>query len=367
MPSQVTDLRVLLLAPYPLRTAPSQRFRFEQYLEPLRDDGFQIEVSTLLDRDGTAQLNQPGHAGGKAALIARAAIKRVRDVARGRSFDLAFVHREAFPLGFPVFERALAALGTPYIFDLDDAIYLPAVGDTRRFSRLRYPAKTSSIARHARLVTAGNGHLADWAQEYNDDVRLVPTTIDTDLYRPSESTPVNQGENASLCVGWSGSRTTIRYLEPLAPVLREVQQETAVRIRVIGDEGFTIPGAEVEVLPWREETEVTDLSDLDVGLMPLTDDEWARGKCGLKALQYMALGIPAVMSPVGVNVEIARGGAALLASSESEWREAILGLIENRERREQLGRRGRERVEQAYSVRANLPRYREALSAAATG
>jgi glycosyltransferase involved in cell wall biosynthesis len=136
---------------------------------------------------------------------------------------------------------------------------------------------------------------------------------------------------------------------------------------VIGDEGFTIPGAEVEALPWREETEIDDLSAIDIGLMPLPDDEWARGKCGLKALQYMALAIPAVISPVGVNVEIADGGAALLASSEREWRDAITGLIESAERRVELGLRGRSRVEASYSVRATLPLYREVLSAAGEG
>lgn len=352
-------MRVLILAPYPPRSAPSQRFRYEQYLGPLSEDGFEFEVSNLLDPDEAKLLAAPGNLGGKAGLAARSAAKRLRDVIRGREHDLVFIHREAFPLGFPVFERSLAALGAPYIFDLDDAIYLPPVG--AQLPALRHPGKTKTIARHARLVTAGNPHLADWASRHNDNVRIVPTTIDTDLYQPRAAP---EGTVGSLCVGWSGSRTTIRYLEPLAPLLRELQQQTGVRLRVIGDEGFAIPGAEVEALPWREETELEDLAELDVGLMPLPDDEWTRGKCGLKALQYMALGIPAVISPVGVNVDIAQGGAALLASDQAEWREAILVLIRDAERRRQVGAKGRERVVERYSVSANLPLYREVLSAA---
>ena len=352
-------MRVLILAPYPPRSAPSQRFRYEQYLGPLSEDGFEFEVSNLLDGEEAELLAAQGHLGGKLGLAARSAAKRFRDVFRGREHDLVFIHREAFPLGLPVFERSLAALGAPYIFDLDDAIYLPPVG--AQLPALRYPAKTKSIARHATLVTAGNPHLAEWASRHNNDVRIVPTTIDTDLYEPR---PTSEATGGSLCIGWSGSRTTIRYLEPLAPLLRELQQETGVTLRVIGDEGFTIPGAEVEALPWREETELEDLSKLDVGLMPLPDDEWTRGKCGLKALQYMALGIPAVISPVGVNVDIAQGDAALLASSQAEWREAILGLIEDAERRKELAAKGRQRVVESYSVRANLPLYREVLSAA---
>ena len=354
-------MRVIILAPYPPRTAPSQRFRFEQYLEPLRQHGFEIDVSSLLDPDGSALLARKGRLGGKAALVARSAAKRSRDVMRGRSYDVALIHREAFPVGFPVFERSIQALGTPYVYDLDDAIYLPP-GGKPRFSAFRHQ-KAEGIARHARIVTAGNRYLADWARRHNDDVRLIPTTIDTELYRPSS----NSDPDAPLCVGWSGSHHTAGYLDAIAPVLRELQQEKGVRLRVIGDERFSIPGAEVEALPWREESELEDLWQIDVGLMPMPDDQWARGKCGLKALQYMALEIPAVISPVGVNVEIARGGAALLASSPHEWREAILGLIESAERRSKQGALGRKRVEEGYSVRANLTRYREALDAAAEG
>src|SRR5215210_5979582 len=351
---------VLVLAPYPLRTTPSQRFRFEQYLEPLREEGFEIEVSTLLDERGTSLLSGGGHLAAKSAAAARAAAGRLRDVLRGRSYDVALVHREAFPFGSAI-ERSLAALGLPYIYDLDDAIYLPP-GGRPRFSAFRY-RKAETIARHARLVTPGNPSLAEWASRFNDDVRVIPTTINTNLYRPRP----DRERNGPVCVGWSGSRHTAIYLDAMAPLMRELQQKTGARLRVIGDEEFSIPGAEVEALPWREEAELDDLSEIDIGLMPMPDDQWARGKCGLKALQYMALGIPAVISPVGVNVEIAEGGAALLASSDAEWREALLGLIESAERREELGARGRERVEQRYSVTANLPRYREVLSAAAEG
>jgi glycosyltransferase involved in cell wall biosynthesis len=282
-------------------------------------------------------------------------------VIRGRSFDVALVHREAFPFGFPLFERSLAAFGTPYIYDLDDAIYLPP-GGKPRFSAFRH-RKAGSIARHARLVTAGNRYLAKWAEQHNDDVRVIPTTIDTELYRPRPSS----SDGGPLTVGWSGSHHTAIYLDAVGPVLRDLQRETGVRLRVIGDEHFEIPGAEVEALPWREETELEDLGEIDIGLMPMPDDQWARGKCGLKALQYMALEIPAVISPVGVNVEIAEGGAAMLASHPEEWLKVIRGLIEDPQRRRDQGAHGRERVQERYSVRANLDAYRDVLTAAARG
>jgi glycosyltransferase involved in cell wall biosynthesis len=354
-------LRVLVLAPYPVRTAPSQRFRFEQYIEPLRHEGIELDVSTLLDPEDARMLASSGHLGGKAAVAGRSAGRRLRDVVRGRSFDVALVHREAFPFGYPVFERSLAARGVPYIYDLDDAIYLPP-GGRPRFSAFRH-RKAEAIAHNARVISAGNAYLADWAHQFNDDVRIVPTTIDTELYRPRTEA---RGDTP-VVIGWSGSHHTAIYLEAIKPVLRDLQEQTGIRLRVIGDESFSIPGAEVEALPWREETELEDLAGIDIGLMPMPDDDWARGKCGLKALQYMALEIPAVISPVGVNVEIAEGGAALLASDVRQWRESILGLIQSAKRRRELGARGRERVEERYSVRANLPLYREVLSAAARG
>jgi glycosyltransferase involved in cell wall biosynthesis len=149
--------------------------------------------------------------------------------------------------------------------------------------------------------------------------------------------------------------STIPHLELIAPVLRELQLEEQIRIRVIGYPPFGIPGATIESLPWRRERELEDLRPLDIGVMPLPDDEWARGKCGFKALQYMALGIPTVLSPVGVNVSIAQGGAAVLASTAQEWKDALRSLIRDPVRRSELGAAGRRRVEDAYSMRTVLP------------
>src|SRR5262249_17735773 len=148
-------------------------------------------------------------------------------------------------------------------------------------------------------------------------------------------------------------------------VLREIQRERGVELRVIGDRSYSLPGARVEALEWSAATEIADLQRIDIGVMPLPDDEWSRGKCGLKALQYMALGIPTVLSPVGVKREIARDGAAILADGEVEWLQSLRRLIDDPALRSSVGEAGRIRVERAYSVTATLPLWEDVLRDAA--
>jgi glycosyltransferase involved in cell wall biosynthesis len=354
-------MRVLLLAPYPLRMIPSQRYRFEQYLSLFEANGIEVEVRSLLDAETTKVLYRSGYVKEKVFSVLRGALGRVRDLIDASSFDVVFVHREAFPLGYPLVERALAALGRPYVFDFDDAIYMTNTSEANRFiAPLKFAQKTEVIVKHAALITAGNPHLAAWARALNPNVMIIPTTIDTDIYQPKQVK-----REGRLCVGWSGSTTTIAHLAPYAGLLRELQKTFGVRLRIIGDPSFTIEGAEVESIPWREATEFEDVKEIDIGIMPLPDEDWAKGKCGLKALQYMAAGIATVMSPVGVNVEIAEGGAAMLASTFLDWEMTLAALITDTEARERLGVNGRKRAEERYSVKANLPLYIEALQRAA--
>jgi glycosyltransferase involved in cell wall biosynthesis len=355
-------MRVLVLAPYPLGRAPSQRFRWEQYIEPLRARGIALEPSSFLDQRGMDVVHAHGAWPAKVAATLAGAVRRLRDTMAARRYDLVLVHRESFPVGGAWVERIISSLGVPYAFDFDDAIYLPAASEAnRRLSRLKSAGKTVSVVRNASLVLAGNEHLAEWAGAHTPHVVIVPTTIDTATYRPTRL-----GGETPLCVGWSGSITTIEHLRLLEPVLRDLQRERSIRIRVIGDASYTVDGAAVEAVAWKAVSELDDLGAIDIGVMPLPDDEWSRGKCGLKALQYMALGIPTVMSPVGVNREIARDGAALLAATPSEWAAALRALIDDESLRARLRTTGRDRVEHEYSVQVTLPIWERALRDAAS-
>jgi glycosyltransferase involved in cell wall biosynthesis len=232
------------------------------------------------------------------------------------------------------------------------------------FSWLRFPGKTAVLCRLARQVLAGNAFLASYARRFNPRVSVVPTTIDTDRYSPSLRRP-----GSVPVIGWTGSYSTARYLEALRPVLQRLGRRHEFRVVVVGAPGLAADGVEVEARPWRSASEVSDLADIDIGVMPLDDTEWERGKCGLKALQYMALGIPAVASPVGVNVEIVRDGEnGLLAASDEEWERALERLLADAGLRRRLGDAGRATVESGYSARVHAPRvaavFRDALRSA---
>ena len=208
---------------------------------------------------------------------------------------------------------------------------------------------------------AGNEFLADYARANTENVTIIPTTIDTDKYEFIERT-----DNPEIVtIGWSGSFSTIQHLDTIRNVLQELAKTEKFRLRVIGTPEYQLPGVDVEAIQWRSETELDDLRHIDIGLMPLPDDNWSKGKCGLKALQYMALGVPSICSPVGVNSTIIRDGEnGFLAESKAEWVEKIKQLIHSPELRRKLGRAGRETVEREYSAKIVAPKVLEVFRSA---
>jgi glycosyltransferase involved in cell wall biosynthesis len=279
----------------------------------------------------------------------------VSTLAAAKEFDAVYLFREAALVGPAIFERWIGSR-TPVVFDFDDAIFESYVSPSNGYlSLLKCPGKTAAICRLSSHVIAGNPYLADYARRFNECVTLVPTTIDTDAYRPAATT-----SQPVPVVGWSGSHSTIQHLRVLDTALQRLAARLPFRLRVIGAADYELKGVEVAATPWSADTEIADLSGIDVGIMPLPDDRWSRGKCGLKALQYMALGIPAVCSPVGVNRDIIAGGEnGLLAASEDEWVNALERLLTSATLRQRLGAAGRATVEARYSAAVHVPVVRD--------
>lgn len=346
-------MRVLALVPSLFDTSPGQRYRLEQWEPLLRERGIEIQYEPFESEELHSLLYKPGLFGRKLRLVASGLSRRLASVRKTADFDVVYIFREAALLGPPIFERLVHQSGIPIVFDFDDAIFVsyrsPANG---YLSYLKFAGKTKTICRLANHVMVGNPYLADYARQVNDRVTVIPTTIDTDKYKP-----LPRAESAVPVIGWTGSYSTVQHLDTLRGALQKLAKRQSFRLRVIGTPAYKVPGVEVEASSWRADTELQDLSSIDIGVMPLPNDAWSKGKCGLKALQFMALSIPTICSPVGVNTDIIRDTEnGMLADSEDEWVEKMSLLLQSREMRERLGQAGRLTVEEGYSAKIQAPR-----------
>ena len=355
-------MRVLAVVPSICDTSPGQRFRIEQWDPILRERGVEITYAPFETAELRAVLHQPGNVAAKIRAVTRNFGRRREELAAIKDYDLVYLFREAALLGPPWFERKIAKSGVPIVFDFDDAIFVSYKSPSNGYlSYLKFPAKTGKICRLSAHVMAGNEYLADYARGFNDKVTIIPTTIDTDKYLLRD----DPAEPEMVTVGWSGSFSTIQHLDTIRHVLQELATTEKFLLRVIGAPVYKIEGVDTEAMQWRSDTELHDLAKIDIGLMPLPDENWSRGKCGLKALQYMALGIPTICSPVGVNSTIIKDGEnGFLAGSNDEWIEKIKLLIHSAKLRRQIGVAGRKTVENEYSAKVVAPRVLEVFEAA---
>lgn len=310
--------------------------------------GISVDLVPFADAELMSILHKPGRQTIKALVNIHRFFRRFGDAIRTRGYDAVLIHRAACIGGPATVERVIAALGRPIIYDFDDAIFkLHTTEANRRFGWLKFPGKTKTLCRLSEHIVVGNNYLADYALKYNSRVSVIPTSIDTDRYQPV----TNNTSNGKVVVGWTGSSTSQTHLEMFAPVVRELVSRRDVEVRVISDREPELPGIPYVWKPWSPETEVEDLAQIDIGIMPIPDDEWARGKCSLKALQYMAMGIPTICSPVGTNSEVIQHGEnGLLAAKTEDWISCFEALVDDVALRQRLGRRGRCTVEEKYSM-----------------
>lgn len=350
-----SNSKVLFLCPYPIEHSPSQRFRFEQYFEILRAAGFQIKVSSFLSVAGWRVLYQPGNYFTKLFTIVHGFVLRWVQLFSLPAYHWVFIHREAAPLGPPIFEWIISKVfRKKIIYDFDDAIWLPNTSGVNKVAGfLKWHGKVKHICSWSYKVSAGNHYLCEYAASWCKRVVYNPTTIDTETLHNPTLYSVNKKKGIRL--GWTGSHSTLKYLNQLIPVFEQLQNEFPdLTLQVIADVPPQLNLKLLEFVAWNKETEMEDLMQIDIGLMPLTDDAWAKGKCGFKALQYLALGIPAVVSPVGVNTTIvANGITGFVCTTDEDWLNGLSTLISDASLRTRMGQQGRAMVEQHYSVRAN--------------
>lgn len=341
----------------------SNRYRIYQFLPFLRAAGIECAVRPFTSPELFRLLKKPGAYARKSLLTVQASVRRLFDALASREYGLLFIHREAFPFGTPWMERICRRFNRRLVFGFDDAIYAghqdAHIGIHPFLYKFKYGPHVDWTIRNSVHVIVGNDFLAAYARRLNPNVTVVPTVIDTQVFRPSE-----HPGGSKIRIGWMGSPTTSGYLYALQEVLKELvrRHPEELEIHFYGDPHvprFT-PG--VFVHDFCLETEVQDLQSLDIGIMPLPDNEWTKGKCAFKAIQYMAVGMPTVASPVGMVRElIVDHHTGLLASSAEEWLQKLSLLIESKALRQQIGARGRKRVEEGFSLEVWGPRFARLL------
>lgn len=348
--------KILFVASHRFDRAPGQRFRFEQYFQFLLSKGYMCELSYFIDEKSDKIIYKPGHYFQKLRMFWKALVTRINNVRHRDDYDIIFIFREAMMLGTIYFEKKFKNSRARLVFDFDDAIWHMDMSEAnKRFHFLKNPSKTGEIIALCDMVFAGNAYLANYALQFNKNVVVVPTTIDTEEYQR-----ITLPEHDYITIGWSGSVTTIKHFEYALPFLKDIKSRYGdrLRIKVIGDASYQNHELGIQGIAWTRKDEVLELSSIDIGIMPLPDDEWANGKCGLKGLQYMALEIPTIMSPVGVNKEIIVDGEnGFLAGETDEWIKKLTQLIDSGELRKSMGKKARQTVLDRYSVISQQENY----------
>jgi hypothetical protein len=353
-------MKIALLTKYG-GLAASTRQRFQQYSHYLELAGFEIELHPLLDDAYLEELYASGRRD-RAHLIARY-FKRFRWLMSKPDIDVIWLHCELFPYLPGLFERLARWPGKSIVFDYDDAIFHNYDLHPNPVIRSVLGSKLYTTISGAELAICGNAYLAEYARVHCPRIEIVPTVVNAEVYYPLKAGAERSSDDCPR-IGWIGTPSTWReYLLPMLPMLTEAAQAGGGQVAVMGADRQTIAQPLLETSIWSEAGEVPFLQAMDIGIMPLTDTPWARGKCGYKLIQYMACGLPVIVSPVGVNTEIVEHGVnGFLATTDADWREALVMLLRDPDLRIRMGAAGRRKVEEQYSLQVWGPRVADMLS-----
>jgi glycosyltransferase involved in cell wall biosynthesis len=352
--------KILVICPHPVGYAPGQRLKYEQYFEIFKENGYDVIVSAFMSERFQKIVYRKGKFLEKIFWTITGYFRRVYDLLRVGRYDIVYVFLWVAPFAPPLFEKLTRVFAKKIVYDIDDLVFLnPPSSSNPLIHYLRSPKNHISLMKSADHVITCTPYLDQFVRQYNQSTTDISSTVNTNVYRPK----TDYCTKDKFVIGWSGSHSTSKYLHLMDGVFRELAKKHSFTLLVMGDAGFTLDGVEVKALPWKEEYEVEIIGRFDVGVYPLPDEEWVYGKSGLKAIQYMALGVPTLATAIGANFRVIENGVSgFLLKTEQEWIEALNKLIEDAELRKRIGKEGRKRVEELFSVQKNKDKYLKILN-----
>jgi glycosyltransferase involved in cell wall biosynthesis len=347
-------LHVMAVASYPVEAAAT-RFRLHQYVAPLAKRGIDLSIHPFFDAEAFGQFYRRNSWPRTVLSLSKSTMARAFDLLPARGADVIVVQREAMLFGPAWFEWLTArVMKRPMVLDLDDATYVaytsPTYGGLAK--TLKWFSKTDDLIRWADVVVCGNSGIADYVTSKGGSAEIVPTIVNTDIFKPANE----KAQTEEPILGWIGTHSTFPYLQAIFPVLSSLAEKHKFRLKIVGagKNEVEVPGVRVENLDWRLGREVADFQSVDIGLYPIDEsiyEGWASGKSGFKAIQYMAVGVPYVATPVGASAEIGEVGTThFTATTHDEWYRALEELITHPEKRRAMGAAGREHVTRHYAL-----------------
>jgi glycosyltransferase involved in cell wall biosynthesis len=356
--ARMKSKRILFICPYPFNVAPSQRLKFEQYYPYFKEAGYEIEISPFINNAFWNIIYKKGNFVQKAFHTFSGYSKRIKDLFRLRHYDIIYIHLWVTPFGFPFFERLYRVFGKKIVYDIDDLVYLSDVKSKAHeiVNFIKGRKKPLYLMKSSDHVITCTPYLDQFVRKYNQRTTDISSTVNTELYSPKKDYTVDD----KFVIGWSGSHSTLKYLHLLDNVFLDLAKRHSFKLLVmgVGDDSFAINGVDVEAIPWDEKYELEVINRFDIGVYPLPDEKWVLGKSGLKAIQYMAMGIPTVATAVGANFRVIENGiSGFLVKDQREWIDALEKLLSDASLRRCIGMEARRRVEDFFSVKANKGTY----------
>jgi len=334
---------------------PGQRLKYEQYFPYLLENGFECQIAPFFDQKTLDILYRKGNYGKKLVGTITGVVRRFLLIPRVIKADGVYVALHVFPIGPSILDTFFVKLAKKVIYDIDDMVQDLETNQQNKIARLFKTSKRyRELMKHANFVITCTPHLDQIAKTFNPHTLDISSTIDTNVYVPTNC----YKNDHKLVIGWTGSHSTTKYLLSILDILRVLSKSRSFQLLVMGASHIDCPDIDLKMIKWSNEVEIDTLRMMDIGLYPLIDDNWAKGKSGLKAIQYMGMGIPVVASNAGYTARVVQDKkTGYIVETPDEWLTALTALLDDARLRQSLGEAGRIRVEEHFSLQANRHKY----------